>query len=836
MFPEYATPFIGRNADLQKALSLITSNDCRLLTLVGPGGVGKTRFAIELANQLIHQYDEGVYFIELQSVSDSEKLLFELADAIEQPLQGAESPLTQLVTAFEDRAILFMLDNFEHLIDYSHLLSDIISHVPHVDFLVTSREVLSLIEEWVYPMEGLDFPTTGDADHREFAAVELFLSHARRIQPQSSVENDSDAIGRICQMVQGMPLALEIAVTWLRSMTPNEIANEIEQNLDFLATSLRNMPERHRSMRAVFEQSWQMLSEDDRVTMAKLSVFTAGFDRDAARAIAGANVSELTRFVEKSLLYFDRSGRYSLHELFRQFAAAKLIAYDEHQQDVIESHAHYYAAYMQQRTHDLFGSKHSEITSLIDTEQSNVLNALDWALNHPHPENIKAILTPYIYYLFLRSRTIEGLNLCEKIIASLVDVEVEDKTTQKVLANAYTWSGWFSIRIGDMSKASQMAQTSIEFYEENNLNLPVRGGHTNDPRLVLCHLAKSAGEYEQAIEYAQQIINAIPSDEDYYGVYETALYLLADIYVAQRNYDLARQHADELYQLAKKQQNRWELANTNQLLGHIEAGSQNYTRSMMHYETAYTLRAEMNHHIGMAIELNHMAKIALLQNKIQQAVHYYKRSRIIQEDTRHHIGLLESLIGLGYCETLRNRFWTASIYYLDAIQIAHRTDVSVTSWVLLLNLAELLNRAEYHEKRAYFLQSIARSASNEHLQEHAISLLGHQLDDTRDQQSSADLQQLLREAQLILETSFNREDSGEDSLQDVDQSVLIEPLSEREIELLQLLANGLQNQEIALKLTISVNTVKTHLANIYGKLDVNNRTQAVTRAQELNIL
>jgi predicted ATPase len=253
---------------------------------------------------------------------------------------------------------------------------------PGIKLLTTSREQLNLPGEWIFDLQGLPVPAGADAEAGEIGAsssAALFLQAARRtslnFQPTPV---DAAAIARICRLVDGLPLALELAASWVRTLTPAEIADEIEQNIDFLATSARGVPERHRSMMAVFHHSWRLLSSAEQMALRRLSVFRGGFVREAAQVVADASLPLLSALVTKSLLRRSEQARYELHELVRQYAQSQLAATGE-ADATHEAHLHYFVRLAEQAREGLFGADQVRWLEQLTREHDNLRAALGWA-------------------------------------------------------------------------------------------------------------------------------------------------------------------------------------------------------------------------------------------------------------------------------------------------------------------------------------------------------------------------------------------------------------------------------------------------------------------------
>ncbi|MCB0169931.1 MAG: helix-turn-helix domain-containing protein [Anaerolineae bacterium] len=310
--PRPMTPFIGRQAELTAITHKLNQPGCRLLTLLGPGGMGKTRLAIEAARAIQDNFSDGALFVPLSTVTDFTQISTTIAQTLHLPLAGSDPPYVQIQRLLRRRHLLLLLDNFEQLVSGADLLSDLLVAAPNLKLMVTSRERLNLVEEWLYPIPALA------------EAVALFEATAVRVKPDFTLDTEDLAVTRICQLVAGHPLAVELAASWSRFMACQQIAAKIEQDLDFLASPSRNIPERHHSLRALFDHSWALLTPAEQNVLAKLTVFRGGFAPEEAAATAGASWPILLGLVDKSLVVAQGDNRFDLHPLMQQYAAQKL--------------------------------------------------------------------------------------------------------------------------------------------------------------------------------------------------------------------------------------------------------------------------------------------------------------------------------------------------------------------------------------------------------------------------------------------------------------------------------------------------------------------------------
>jgi predicted ATPase/DNA-binding SARP family transcriptional activator len=339
--PTYPSPFIGREKELEEIVRLMEDPSCRLLTLLGPGGSGKTRLALQTAFLLREEtkalFPDGVCFISLAPLTDQESILGALINGLKISSQAARGVNTRerLLGYLQGRRILLVLDNFEHLLgdESIGLISEIIGAARQSKFLVTSREGLNLLGEHIFRVEGLEMPEERTPLSKvevvsvssSFSALRLFEQSAIRVQPSfASTDQNYETIVQICHIVEGMPLAIEMAACWLEVFTLEEIRDEIGRSLDFLQSNLRDLPDRQRSLRAVFDASWNLLDKQTRPIMKALSVFRAGFTREAAQSVTGASAKTLLDVTNESWLQRLAGGRYQIHELLRQFCFEKL--------------------------------------------------------------------------------------------------------------------------------------------------------------------------------------------------------------------------------------------------------------------------------------------------------------------------------------------------------------------------------------------------------------------------------------------------------------------------------------------------------------------------------
>jgi predicted ATPase/transcriptional regulator with XRE-family HTH domain len=455
------TPLVGRERELADLQRLLAQPDVRLVTILGAGGMGKSHLAQELARRQLERTQAGIFFVALAAVRDVESMTTAILDALGYPLQTDQrSPEQQLLDYVQPKQLLLVLDNFEHLLTGTGLVNALLRVAPGVKVVVTSRERLLLSVETLYVLHSLAYPHEATTtDLLDYAAIKLFLQRARHSQPAfAPTATDSAAIARICRLVAGMPLGILLAAAWVNQLSVPVIADEISQNLDFLATEWRDLPERHRSIRAVFVHSWRRLTEAERTIFMQLALFRGGFTRQAAQTVTGASLPQLRTLVNQSLLQVDNDERYTLHELLRQYAEAELTTADQ-RAEAATRHCAYYADGLTQVANDLKGPQQARVLTLIESEHDNLRTAWAWAIAQRDEDRVAQLGESLGFFYEWRGRFQEG----ERAFAQAIDVfaAVKGNPESSALPRLLTWQATFSQFLGKQTKAAHLLHEAL---------------------------------------------------------------------------------------------------------------------------------------------------------------------------------------------------------------------------------------------------------------------------------------------------------------------------------------------------------------------------------------
>lgn len=777
-FPVQLTSFIGRQEEIGTITRLLASPACRLLTLVGTGGIGKTRLAMEAAMHLEEGFADGTYFVPLQAVAAPDALVYAIADVLDVGMYDQDKPHHQLLRYLQSRHLLLILDNFEHLLEGIDLIVDMLQQAPHVKLVVTSREVLRLQGEHIYEVDGFALPEE---------AIDLFTIRARQVRHHFVLDDNRQHVTRICQLVGYMPLAIELAASWIRLLSCDVIAAEIAKNIDFLATNLHDVPPRHRSMRAVFDQSWRLLSEDEQRVFCRLSVLRGAFTREAAESIAEAHLPLLESLVSQSLLRVDPQGHYTLHELLRQYAEERLRRDPIDCTQTQERHSQYYLGLVRGLDRKIKGREQIAALDEMEFALDNIQQAWRYAIEHRYADLIAPAAECLMLYHQMRCRLAEGY----ETFALAVDRFKGDQDNIRLYALLLMNKIWFSIFNAKDNRESvaeltdQLKEIALQAQMRGTAAMPFSQFHRLSDR-------------EQYIALVEDNLAAYRARGDEWGVAWLRHHLGSYAYYGgARDAERAKQLLTESLGSFERLGDMWSATWTQALLGLIAEDEGRFRDAHELYTARLHTCERVGDAGGVAWSLQQLAKTALELEDIHQARFYCRESLRVALDIGSKNSTIEALWRI------------ASMYkrmeqYEQAIELLslllHHIDPSKPMPRPIKRHLDMLQSQVSHDVFKRAAQAAAHTS----------------------------LPQLGRELLQQLTTSPNQ------SFAQLPEGV--EPLSERELEVLRLAADGLSNREIAARLVVTLGTVKKHLNNIFSKLDVKRRTQAIERAHQWQLL
>jgi predicted ATPase/DNA-binding SARP family transcriptional activator/Tfp pilus assembly protein PilF len=724
--PRQFTQFVGRRAEVSAIIERLDNPDCALLTITGPGGIGKTRLVIEAARQQIGRYEDGVWFVSLVPVQAVEDVPAAIAAGLPLPPFSSGDIERQVLTYLSSRQALLIIDNFEHLLGGADFLSSLLQQAPGVKILATSRERLNLKAEWVFDIQGLSIPSTEKQEPllENYAAIQLFIQqlHQHR-RSMVLTEEDIEQIGRICSLVEGVPLAIELAINLTATRSLNNIADLVTKDLDTLKTHSRDVPERQRSLRAVFDHSWHLLHERERKGLRNIAVFPASFTMEAAVKVAETSEASLRSLVEKSFLRRNENGRFEMHVLLRQFANEKLSTVAPRAiQRLKERFNSYYLSLLQSQETVLDSPTGSAGVEKLHPEIDNFRLAWQTIVSRPDIPAIAQSAPALVAYFSLSGHSREAERLLQKAIAALGPLSAEGVRGEGLPPE-------------EMEKyrlASYLLTQQIRFF------------------VKLAMSDEAIAAIKSVIQYSQITadIDARLEARSYWGT----------ILWRQGRYEEAREQSDIALQLRKNAHNDLlkirvlvQRGIIQNFMGDFDKARQYYFQALEQYQLA-----GIDGLPRIAIYVN-LASLALTEGKYRQAGEQFEQALHDYRQIGSYFGEAIVLDGLSSVAFHEQRYKAALTLGQQALSIYQELGEVVREGGVLLTLGRTFTRLGQWERARTLLEralTLTRQIRNQNLESEALlSLCSVACQLGAIQQAL----QLSRQALPLAEKSFDRD-------------------------------------------------------------------------------
>ncbi|MFO7680398.1 MAG: BTAD domain-containing putative transcriptional regulator [Chloroflexota bacterium] len=733
--PPQNTPFVGREPELADFQQRLIDPACRLLTLLGPGGMGKTRLALAAAERIAQQqpglFLHGIRFAPLAAVPTPDLLPTAVADACDLSTQGQESPFQQLLAYLQDKEMLLVLDNFEHLFgqgvgspDGVDLLLSLLQQAPLLQILVTSRERLNLHEEWVFDLAGLEYPPEPpDREITAYSAVQLFRQNAERIQRQfAPTAEDWTAVAQVCRLLEGMPLGIELAAAWTRDYSCPEIARQMQAGVDFLTTRLRNVPPRHRSLTAVFDHSWALLAAAEQQVFARLSIFRSSFTAAAAAAVAQATPDMLTTLSSKSLLRGAAnaspeqggSGRYELHELLRQYAAGKLA---EHADDAAETAVCHMRLYLELLAAQGEGEKPAE-RQIIQADLPNIRQAWQEAVKQRAYGLLEQGAPVLHNYFSIQSKFQEGIHLFQFALDQLAATPLIEPEPAQAMCALWGRKARLHIHIGQLAAARQALDRAMAL-------LPL----VEDPQRhadVLGYTAITtfyAGDFAHAVDLMTKARQLSESIGDGVGI-ARATNFLGSCAKALGDYDAAEARFRQAVTLYQQLGDELGAAMVLNNLGNVAQAKGDFATAQGHYLACSEMFKAINHSHGAATTLANAGRLALKQAQFDDARALLSESLALKRTQHDDRGTAVALIGLGGVSVATGAYTQAQLELAEALALSQSCGDLKLALEGLAVLAVLAARQGFNREAVTVLAFIlAQKATAQEVRDNAEEFL-----------------------------------------------------------------------------------------------------------------
>jgi predicted ATPase len=643
------SPLVGRTRELAHLLERLGAPECRLLTLLGIGGAGKTRLAQEAALRFTQQaathalFPDGVFWVHLEHVENESHLLSALAQAVHYLFQGPALPTKQLLDFLRQRRLLLVLDNVEQLVGQSDFILQILHAAPGIKLLVTSRERLDFQGEWLLEINGLPYPAdTDEAAWEAYPAVQLFTQCAKAISADFTPQAQRAAIVRICQMMEGLPLGIQLAAASVRAFSGRQIVTAIEQNLDFLSSSMRNLPLRHRSLRAVFEHSWLLLSAAEKHAFQRLAIFEGSFSAQAAATVAEIPPPVLVALIDKSLVYVvpvegravgdGDERRYRMHPILYQYAAEKLALSTDAQDSLLRRHALYYGQWVAAQAEALYAEQAAHTSNLVAGEIENIRKSWQTAVAFRLSQILQLYLPGLVQYYRQRGFVQEGQALLTSAIEQLAGKQPMstalppkiETAHQPLISQLLAYKAELLVDFGRYDEAIGCAQSAVTLAQSSQDRLGEALGYLQWGAAL--HRQANYGASDEQLTKALTLAQAAGATKvaaDVYLYMGRNRFYLGDYAGGQTRHDQAMRSYRVVGDLVD------ELAAQNSLaMFYLFAGD--YAKAQAAYERCLTAYRLINNQPAIGLTLNNLGALATLVGQYAAAQRDYEESLTIR--------------------------------------------------------------------------------------------------------------------------------------------------------------------------------------------------------------
>ncbi|MEM7114409.1 MAG: BTAD domain-containing putative transcriptional regulator [Chloroflexota bacterium] len=711
--PAETTPFVGRASELNAIGEQLAQSDCRLLTLVGPGGIGKTRLALQVATRQLGRFRDGVWFVSLVEADEVEGVITAVLNVLDIPLSAAQPLEEQLLQALRHKELLLVLDNIEQLVA-DHAIVDwattLLQQAPSVKLLLTSRERLNLQAEWLFKLGG--FAELADG-------VALFVQGAQRVANGFVVEGEAEetAVRQICEQVGGMPLAIKLAAAWVPMLSLAEISTEISSNLDILFTGWRDVPPRQRSIRAVFESSWRRLESHERKIFCQLALFRGSFSVAAARNVTNCSLPELMGFVDKSLLQRGtENGRFVLHELLRQYGLQQLARDSRLLATTKTAFITFFAKKLAVSTADFKSPRQQMILQELAPDDENIRWAWQWAIGAQQVNTLGQMIGSVIEIYRLTNRYHVGA----KQLQRLNDAFAAPQTplTQRLCLQALLGRAGAALELGDFVAAEQLiavSQNLIELLDESTLDI-----RREKAILAACrgsYFLDAAGDFVGSLRSHQQRLTLWQSLDDRWEM-AVAYGSMGSVKMDLGDLVAARQILVQSLTMQEAVQNSRGIALTTARLGLIDLTEGALEQGVERLGTAVSLfRAQNEQHLLASVMLN-LGLGHVLQGSFQTGHEVLAEAKQIFTSLGifYDAGHVSVLLGFA---SLHQGAWTEADEWQQAgLTLATQSDYQRTiAAAALVEGMVALARQDFAAAKTIFLHSLAIYQAHYQLQE-----------------------------------------------------------------------------------------------------------------------
>jgi len=715
--PAPLTSLIGREQEIIAVHEYLSNPDIRLVNMIGPPGIGKTRLSLAAAHEVLTDFADGVFFVALAPLEESSLV----TPAIVQTLGFVEtelrSPMERLQTGIGDKHMLLLLDNLEHIIEgVAPLISDLLSTCPHLKILTTSREPLRVRGEWLYPVPALNIPRSAQLQSMEmeeiskYEALILFAERARAVRPDFVLNADNlQNVATICTKLDGLPLAIELIAARIRLMPPQALLAKLNDQFVLSADGMRAVLARQKTLHNAISWSYNLLSTEEQNLFVRLSVFSGGFTLDAVEAIFSRIVTDksvadlIALLLDKSLLQrtLDDHGepRFTMLVTIQQFALDRLRHMDE-EAEVRHWHLAYFLELAERADKDIHGPDQVEWLDRLEDEHDNYRAALDWCVSNKITELALRLLGALGWAWLVRAHHVEAHGWFDKI-RSLPEIINYPELYAKIL-NQIGIQGWF---LGDYQNAQSVLEESQEIWLKlgakgeqglaealNYLGMVVLWGNQDNDR-AQSHFEHSFKLYQKLVDQRGMAFTMLNSGKVAADRNENAPALPW----YEQSLDLFREAGDV-----------WGIGRSSMRLGELLLKEGSYEKALFFIKQYLTICEELHFRQGITFALMMLGDLYRYQGNYDQAEQFYEKSLTISREHSLNDGRANAFFSLGFVALHRTNYLLAARYFWDAYNIG-RTIQKRGSTIDIINAFAAVSAGMEQFERAARLYGAAQA-------------------------------------------------------------------------------------------------------------------------------
>ena len=648
--PAQMTSFIGREKELNEVRQ--TLNTYRLVTLTGSGGVGKSRLSLQVGTQCLPAYSDGVWLVELAPVTDPALIGQTLLSVFKLREDTHRNALDVLTDYLREKNILLLLDNCEHLIDAcAELSTALLQACPNLRILASSREALGISGEFIYRVPSLHTLNPAEVPPLDQLAkvdsIRLFLERAATAKPGYALTQDNASfLVQICERLDGIPLAIELAASRVKVLSPEQIAARLDDRFRLLTGGSRTALPRQQTLRATIDWSYSLLSDSEKMLFRRLAVFVGGWTLEAAESVCGYEDSPayyfaarkgimvgrfdildgLTRLVDKSLILIEETPvgiRYHRLETIRQYSRERFFETDE-VESVLDRHLAYFVQFAEEVDEKLKGSDQMEWQSRMAAEQDNLRVALDWGVNR-NPDSALRIAGAANLFWTASGFSAEGFRWTQKSLEQVERSPLSSGSTteQRLMARAKALRGLtrLYLSLGDNTNAKQSAEESVALYRQGNDRRGLAFA-----LVVLAYPLEFLGLRAQAEAALQESYSIAQAEGDVYGICRSLNRLARVIVQLYDDPDLSKQYVEESLRLARENGLRSQEAQASEILGFISAQRHDFDTARLYLKESMRLYEEIGSSFNVILEKSNLAHLERRLGNYTGALGYYRQT------------------------------------------------------------------------------------------------------------------------------------------------------------------------------------------------------------------